>query len=102
MTNLERRQLAEKIAKLQTNIAIKNAQIMANPEPYIIKMQKLCSELFEVLDQVEYALSPDYVFDFWDEQVDKNMIPEPGCLQGEAIIRCNKALEVISTWKNKK
>ena len=64
-------------------------------------MAKKCNELLQLLEEVEYALSPDSVFDFWDSGVDKTAIPRPSDLQGEALIRCNKALDLLHKYKAK-
>lgn len=90
----------QRLARLQALIAIKDAQLMANPKPYLEDMGKRCHELLTVLDEVERALSPDCVYDFWDENADKAAIPRPTDIQGEAYIRCNKALDVLRKYRN--
>lgn len=90
----------QRLARLQALIAIKDAQLMANPKPHLEDMAKRCHELLTVLDEVEIALSPDCVFDFWDENADKAAIPRPTDIQSEAYIRCNKALDVLRKYRN--
>lgn len=90
----------QKLARLQALIAIKDAQLMANPKPYLEDMAQRCHELLRVLEDVEYALSPDAVFDFWDANADKKAIPRPIGINGEALIRCNKALAVLHKYRS--
>jgi hypothetical protein len=85
----------EDLARIQTMIAINDARVMSNPKPYLESMLKRCHELMKTLEDVEHALSPDTVFAFWDEHADKKAIPRPIDIQGEALIRCNKALDVL-------
>ena len=89
------------LAKLQTAIAIRNAQILSNPMPHLQKMDEHCYKLLRVLDDVKYALSPDYVFDFWDQNCDKKQLQNPMSIQGEALLRCNKALEILDNYFHK-
>ena len=88
------------LARLTTQLAISNAQISANPFPYIDKLTKELIRLLKVLESVEYALSPDYVFDFWNENDDKSAIRNPIDIRGEALIRCNKALEILRIYSH--
>lgn len=74
---------------------------MANPKPYLEDMAARCHELIKVLEDVEYALSPDAVFDYWDVNANKQQIPKPGDIQGEAFIRCNKAIEVLREYRGR-
>ncbi|TNF08542.1 MAG: hypothetical protein EP323_01280 [Gammaproteobacteria bacterium] len=90
----------KKLARLRALIAIKDAQLMANPKPYLEDMAKRCHELLKVLEEVDHALSPDYVFQVWDEQFDKNHVPRPQDIQGEALFRCNKALDVLRKYRS--
>jgi hypothetical protein len=87
----------QKLAKLQSLVAIKNAQVLANPIPYLEDMSERCVILLKLLEEVEYALSPHIVFDFAQENS-----MEPMDLQGEALIRCNKAKQLIRDYKYKK
>lgn len=89
----------QQLAKLKTQLAINDAKLMANPKPYLEDMGRRCSEVLKVLEEVEYALSSDYIFDVWNNNVNKQMIERPGDIQGEAYIRCTKALEVLDTYK---
>ena len=90
-----------KLNRLRELIEERDQQIRANPLPFLKDMEKQCTELRKVLANVEYALSTDKVFDYWDQKADKAMIPQPVDLQGEALIRCNAALEVIREYRNK-
>ncbi len=90
----------QKLSKLQAMLAIKDAQLMANPKPYLEDMAKRCDELLKVLDEVDHALSPDYIFEVWDNHVDKQKVSRPSDIQGEALLRCNKALEVLRNYRD--
>lgn len=96
LSNLEFR---KKLAELQSRIAIKEAQIMADPVPYLSAMSNQCNTLLKVIDDIAFALSPDLVFDYWDTNMDKGMVPNPIDVQGEALLRCNAALEVIRKYR---
>lgn len=93
---MSERQFRQDLSRLQALAAIKDAQVMANPQKYLDHMQRHCHELLRVLELVEYALSPDFIFDVWEE----SDFPEPTDIQGEALIRCNKALEIITQYKH--
>lgn len=97
MSDIEFRQ---RLAKLQSMLAIRDAQLMSNPKPFLEDMAERCRDLLKVLEDVEYALSPDSVFDYWDANADKTVLKDPGSIQGEAYIRCNKALAVIRNYRN--
>ena len=92
---MSEKEFREKLARLTALVAIHDAQVMANPKPYLEEMSKQCGKLLKVLEEVEYALSPDFIYDFWENQCDKGAIQRPQDIQGEALIRCNKALEVL-------
>lgn len=89
----------QKLARLQTLIAIRDAQVRADPLKYLREMEGQCVELLKVLDDVKYALSPDCVFDFWQQECDGFQIRRPADIQGEALIRCNKALGILQTYQ---
>jgi hypothetical protein len=97
-TSMGKKEFMKTFARLQAVLAINDARLMSNPKPYLENMAKQCNELLAVLHEVEYALSPDCAFDFWDAHADKKAIPRPTDLQGEALIRCNKALEVLRKY----
>jgi hypothetical protein len=86
------------VASIAAKIAIKEAQIMANPLKYLESMNKRCNEVLKVLQDVEYALSPDLVFDIWSEGAFDNQI-KPIDIQGEAYLRCNAAKEVLRKYR---
>jgi len=88
----------ERLAKLQALVAIKDAQVMANPKPYLEELAQECSEIFRVLEEVDRALSPAVVLEYWEENADKKAIPKPDDIQGEALVRCNKARQVIKSY----
>tara|TARA_B100001989_G_C24224225_1_gene309391 strand:- start:103 stop:399 length:297 start_codon:yes stop_codon:yes gene_type:complete len=96
---MSEREFRERLAKLRTLIAINDAKIMANPKPYLEDMSRRCGELLDVLEKVEYALSPDFIFDVWNECANKEAIQRPQDINGEALIRCNKALDVLREYK---
>lgn len=87
------------LADLTAKIAVKDAMVMANPKRYLEEMQDYCHSILKVLEDVDHALSPDVVFKFWDENCDKNQIPRPIDIQGEALIRCNAALKVLREYR---
>ena len=89
------------LSRLVALVAIRDAQVIANPLPYLDQMAAKVTELQELLEAVEYALSPDCVFDFWDKNVDKNAIPRPIDFQGEALLRCDKALSLLQEYRYK-
>lgn len=92
----------QKLSQLQAAIITKEAQINSNPLPYLKEMESRCCELLEVFEDIERALSPDMIFDFWESSCNKKEIPRPMDIQGEAYIRCNKALEIIGEFKSVK
>lgn len=95
-------ELRIKLAEIRSALAIKDSQIVANPIPYLNEMSSRTNEILKLLDDVEHALSPDYIFDYWSAYVNKDMIPRPIDLQGEALLRCNKAIELIQNYRYKK
>lgn len=94
------KQFQSALEKLRYLIAIQDHELIENPKPHLVAMERRCCELMKTLEQIEYALSPDCVFDVWQECFDKSQIPRPIDVQGEALIRCNKALEVIRNYRN--
>lgn len=98
---MSEKETREQLAKLRALVAIKDAQVMANPKLYLEDMARMCQELLDVLEAVDRALSPAVVFDYWEENADKDAISSPGDIQGEALIRCNKAREAIRQYRAK-
>ena len=92
----------EMLARLQALIIINDARVMTNPKFYLDEMYQRSVELLKVFDEIEYALSSNYVFDYWDCNFNKDIVPRPIDVQGEALIRCNKALEVIGEYRHGK
>ena len=90
MSELSEKHL-EMLSTLITRCAVSRAQMLANPEPYLEKMATQMYELDKCLHAVQYALSPDVVFDFAEEH---SIVPV-NSIQGEAHIRCEAALKVI-------
>jgi len=86
----------QKLAELQTRLAIGKAQVLANPEPYLDDLTRRCTDLLKVLEDIDYALSPDCPVD-WAQS--HNPPIKPMNLQGEALIRCNAALKVIRDYR---
>ena len=84
----------QKLSKIQAQIATKNAMVMADPLRYLNDMSQHCSDLLNVLDKIEYALSPDIVFDI---AMDSSIKPQD--INGEAYIRCTAALKIIREYK---
>ena len=94
---MNEKEFRETFAKFQVMIATKNAQVMSNPLPHLQAMEERCSHLLQVLEKVEYALSPDIVFD-----KATSMGIEPIDFQGEALLRCNEALKILLDYKRGK
>jgi len=84
----------EYLERLETKIILNDLKVMNNPKKYLDYMITNCVHLLKVLDKIEYALSPSAVFDFSE----KNDIRVED-VSGEALIRCNAALEVIRKYK---
>ncbi len=89
----KRAELSQKLAKLDFELG-------NDPKQYLFAIEHAHIDLLETLEKVEYALSPDCIFDFWDENCDKKTIKDPGSIQGEAHIRCQKALEVLQEYRD--
>lgn len=92
----------QRLAKMQALLAINDAKLMANPKPCLEEMAKRCNRLLRVLDEVDRALSPDCVFDFWGNHADEYHMSQPSDVNGEALIRCNKALEVLRKYRKER
>jgi hypothetical protein len=88
------REMREMLAQLIAKLAMHKAMVLADPEPWLDKLAKHSGELLAVLREVEYALSPDMVFDTANE-----MGIRPVDFQGEALVRCNKALGVLRKYR---
>ena len=88
------RDMRELLAQLTAKLATHKAMVLADPEPWLDKMAKHIEELLIVLHKVEYALSPDLVFDTANE-----MGIRPVDFQGEALVRCNAALDVLRKYR---
>jgi hypothetical protein len=93
--------IRHRVAELKTKLAIQDARIMSNPRPYLNEMSKTIGELLRVIEEIDYALSPDAVFDVWSESADKRVFSGPADINGEALIRCNKALKVLREWRSR-
>jgi len=87
----------QKLAKLITINAIEEARIKSNTKHYLVDIDKKYIKLLKVLDDIEYALSSDSVFDYWSEN--KSEFSNPIDIQGEALIRCNKALKILGEYR---
>ena len=88
------RDTRELLAQLTAKLATHKAMILADPEPWLDRMAKHIEELLIVLYEVEYALSPDLVFDTANE-----MGIRPVDFHGEALVRCNAALDVLRKYR---
>ena len=86
----------QRVARLLSNLQIRKAQVLPNPEPYLNDLTARCVELVHVLDDTEYALSPDCAADWALSQTPPI---ELGNLQGEALIRCSAALDVLCKYR---
>ncbi|PHR58787.1 MAG: hypothetical protein COA47_10300 [Robiginitomaculum sp.] len=93
-----REEFLQGLASLRAAIITRDCQIRANPLPHLKAMEKRCAELEDLFNKIDYALSPNMVFDTWDTLCDKDVIQRPTDIQGEALIRCNAALKVISDY----
>ena len=88
-----RKDALEVMARLMAMAEIKEAQIKANPIPYLQKAYEELAAARECFEKIEYALSPDIIFDIAD---DSNI--KPTNINAEAYIRCEKAKEVIREY----
>ena len=88
------RDMRDLLAELTTKLAMHKALVLADPEPWLDKLTEHAGELLVVLREVEYALSSDCVFDKANE-----MGIRPINFQGEALVRCNKALDVLRKYR---
>lgn len=84
----------ELLSRLSAELAVRKALVLADPEPYLCQLSKHSERLLIALRDVEYALSPDVVFD-----VANDMGIRPIDFQGEALVRCNKAREVLRKYR---
>ena len=89
----------ERLAALMVKLAIRKAQILANPEPVLDEMSAAITELQKTLLAVEDALSPKTIARFWSENCDHSVIRDPGDIQGEALIRIAAAQKVLRGWR---
>lgn len=96
---MNEKEFREKLSELQAMVAIRNASITPNPLYALRQMEKRCRELREVLDQVHYALSPMYIVDVWESDFDKSVFRSPADIHGEALIRCDKAREILLEYR---
>ena len=81
------------MARLRTLMAIKDAQIRADPIPHLTMAYDELYRARKCFEEIEYALSPDCVFDV---AIESNI--KPVDIQGEAYFRCTKALDVIREY----
>lgn len=95
MSSIDKEYL-EIMARLQTLAAISKAKIDADPKTHIKIISKRLIEMIELVERVEYALSPDLIFDIAQEAETK-----PANINAEALIRCNHALEEIHRFKRR-
>lgn len=87
----------ERIASLEACIAVAKAQVLADPIPHLRQMIDRCNLMMRVLEDVDYALSPDSVFDYWEQSADK--ITKPQDINGEAYLRCSRAKKVLREYR---
>lgn len=85
------------LAKLQAAMATRKAQILANPEPYLRKLEEHSVRLLKVLDRIDYALSPDVIFD-----TAMAMEIDPDYFEGKASLQLMKARQILSDYRSKK
>ena len=88
----------QKLAKLQSLLAIDKAKIASDPFPYINKLINYNQQLLQLIDDIELSLSPDSTFDYWKESAPS--IKNPKDMEGEARIRCEKASALIRQFKS--
>lgn len=86
--------------RLRYLIAIAERDVIENPLPHLQKAEKQMQEIMDLLEKVDYALSPDYVYDVWEEEY-KDSGMRPMDIQGEALFRCNKAKKLIAEYMAK-
>ena len=88
----------KELAELITKLSIHNAQVAANPKPYIDKAREELQEAIRCIDDViETLTGSDVIFDF---AIDNNMKPEH--LEGKSLVRIDQALEVIKKYEQSK
>ena len=95
-------ELRRKRAELSQKLTMLDEELGHDPKQYLFALEHYCIDLLETLEKVEYALSPDYFLDFWDKNCNKKVIERPEDFQGEALIRCDKALEVLQEYRDNK
>lgn len=95
-------ELRIKRAELSQKLAMLDEELGHDPKQYLFALEHYYIALLETLEQVEHALSPDCVFDFWGQNCNKKIIESAGDIQGEAYIRCQKALEVLQEYRDNK
>lgn len=83
----------EIIAKLRTMIAISEAEVAANPMPYLREAHSSLIEARICFEELERALSPDVV---WEEA--DNMGVKPIDFIGGDRVKINKASEVLRKY----
>lgn len=91
---MSERDFKTQLAELRIKLALSKAKVLSDPEPHINKLMGHCSELLKTMEEIEYALSPDIIFD-----VAMANVMNPCDIQGEALIRCNEALRIIRKYK---
>lgn len=86
------------LARLYAQLAITEAQVLANPKPIIKRLAEENARLLDLVEKVQQALSPECAFDFWDKECDKKTNPWPIDFHGEALLRCKAAKKLISEF----
>lgn len=87
------RKTLELLANMRAAIAIRDAQVMANPMPALMAAERALSECKQCFDDLRYALSPDFVFDTAEE-----MGVKPIDFEGANTVKVQKALAVLDKY----
>lgn len=83
----------EILAKLKTAIAISDAQVMANPLKYLKEAEERLNEHKMIFDKLLFALSPDLIHSICEKG---DIAPQD--FNGEALARCNAALDILNDY----
>lgn len=86
------------LSQLTAQLAINDARVRSDPLPYLQEAHHLVSETRELLEQLEWVLEGMDSFDMIQDIAPKMA---PVDFNGEALLRCQKALRMIREFKEK-
>lgn len=87
------------MARLRSQIAIKEAQVRSDPIPHLREAHALVSEVHCLLQDLQMVLDG---MDSFDMIRDIAPTMEPADFNGEALLRCQKAQEMIREFQAKR